>query len=289
MKIIWKGKIIDEADKTFDLNDRGYQFGDGIYEVTRVYNGHLFAADPHIERLFASAKKVELSIQYSAEEIKTLMEELILANQVNSGYVYLQFTRGGLDVRDHLFPTSEESPVLFSGHIVHVTRPTDAIHQGVKVITGIDERWAHCDVKSLSMQGNVLAKNKAAKVNAKELIFIRDGIVTEGTSSNVMIVKDGKIYSHPNDQFVLPGITKQMVQACAEALQIPFIEENFDYEALIHADEVFITSSILEIMPVNIIDDITMPVRGDQAITKQLQNYYESMIIQECLSIEGHK
>lgn len=282
MKIIWKGRIIEEADKTLDIQDRGYQFGDGIYEVTRVYNGKCFAVHEHLDRLFNSALKVEMDLGCSREEIITLMETLIEENQLNSGYIYLQFTRGDGIMRNHLFPEPSQSSVVFSGFTSAFLRPVEQIYRGIKVITGADERWAHCDIKSVSMQGNVMAKNKAAKAGASEIIMVRDGIVTEGSASNVLMIKDNTIYSHPDNQFVLPGITKYLVKRCAALCDIPFNEETFREETLYEADEIVMTSSVLELTPVIMVNDHIVSEGRRGPLCEQLQTVFESLVIAEC-------
>ncbi|MCE4956384.1 D-amino-acid transaminase [Macrococcoides caseolyticum] len=274
MVIFLNGNYVSEDEK-ISYNDRGIQFGDGIYEVVRVYSGKLYTATEHFERLVRSANEIAIKSPYTVDEYIAICEQLIENNQIHDGSIYIQVTRGDA-VRNHAYPENSRPNVLLYTNVVE--RPLQELKDGIKVITAEDFRWLRCDIKSLNLLGNIMNKQKAVENNAKEAIQIRDGIVTEGASSNVFIVKDGKIKTHPANQLILNGITRRVIQQMAEALRIPFEEETFDEETLKSADEVFISSTTQEVMPVIQIDE--KPVHKGQVgpVVKQLQAQFEAQI-----------
>lgn len=281
MAIIWKGKISEEKDYSIDLHDRGYQFGDGIYEVTRVYQGKLFRLEDHLDRLFKGAEKAQMTLAESRKQVARLMEDLVRFNHCDTGYVYMQFTRGDGILRNHIFPDPMQSKVVSSGFTLDMAQPLDDIQKGIKTISINDERWAHCDIKSISLMGNVFAKNQAIKANAAEVIQIRDGYVTEGASSNVLIVKDGVIISRPNDQYILPGTTKLLIHQLAEQNNIPFMERPFTLAEVYQADEVWVSNILLECCPVIKVDDRLIHFGKRGPVCRQIQKAYQAEIFKE--------
>lgn len=204
-KVLVDGQLIDREEASVDIEDRGYQFGDGIYEVIRVYNGQIFTADEHLNRLYSSAEKIQLHIPFQKEELMNLINLLVSENEVEDGSVYMQVTRGAAR-RNHVFPGEEIQPVL-TAYTNEVPRPDLALEDGVHAITAEDIRWLRCDIKSLNLLPNLLAKQEALEKGCQEAILHRDGVVTEGSSSNVFIVKDGVIQTHPATNLILNGIT----------------------------------------------------------------------------------
>lgn len=280
MKVIWNNKIVDHEEVVINPEDRGYQFGDGVYEVIRAYNHIYFCLDEHINRLYSSAKKIELTIPNSKEEIKTLANQLLKESNISTGDLYLQITRGISSPRNHTYPDVAVLPLL-TGKANEIIRNTDKLAKGIKTSIEEDIRWLRCDIKMISLLGNIMLKHEAHKKGAEEAILHREGIITEGSSSNVGIVKDGVIYTHPDNNFILPGITKLVLKRCAQSLGIPMSEESFTLDDLKEADEVFCTSTTLEIMPVNQVDNWTYSVTED-SIVRTLQRAYEKEIEQQC-------
>lgn len=251
-KVIVNNQIVDRKDAKVDIEDRGYQFGDGVYEVIRVYGRKMFTADEHLDRFFTSAEKIRLNIPYEKSELMNMLNVLIEENKVETGSIYMQITRGAAR-RNHVFPGGEIESVL-TAYTNEVPRPETALEEGVHTVIADDIRWLRCDIKSLNLLPNLLAKQGALEKGCYEAILHRDGIVTEGSSSNAYIVTDGKIRTHPANNLILNGITRQVVIQLCKDNNIPLVEEAFHLEDLRSADEVFITSTTSEVMPVVKID-----------------------------------
>lgn len=275
MTILFNDKLIARDEARVDVEDRGYQFGDGVYEVIRVYGGQLFCLDEHLDRLERSAQEIRLPLPYSREQAKRLLLQLIEANQLKDGYVYVQITRGTAP-RDHAFPTKSE-PVL-TAYTVEAERPTELMKNGIRAITQEDIRWLRCDIKSLNLLGAVLAKQAAVDAGAQEAILHRNGTVTEGSATNVFIVKNGIMWTHPANHLILHGITRAVTLKLAEKEGIPVREEAFSLEALRSADEVFITSTTKEIVPVVEVDGIPVSMGQPGWVTRKLQQAFEQKI-----------
>lgn len=281
MKVIWNNKIVDREEVNIDFEDRGYQFGDGVYEVIRIYNHTFFCMDEHIDRLFSSADKIEMRMPYSKNEIKELIIELLNESNVETGKIYMQVTRGNASPRDHSYPSQDVIPML-TGSITSVSRDTDKFESGIKTTLEEDIRWLRCDIKMISLLGNIMLKHEAHKKDAEEAVLHRDNIITECSSSNLAIIKDGAIYTHPDDNLILPGITKIVWINCAKKLNIPVFEETFTTEDLFNADAVFCSSTTKEVMPINQIDDKIFDVPESDSIIRRLQSCYENEIVKQC-------
>lgn len=278
--VIVNGEFILRQDAKVDIEDRGYQFGDGVYEVVRVYNGKMFTGQEHVQRLEESAEKIGMKLTYSRTEIEDLLNQLIEKNKLELGIVYLQFTRG-ISSRNHLFPTSD-TPQTFVAYTRAVDRPVSAMNEGVKTILNEDIRWLRCDIKSLNLLGNLLAKQKAADAGCFEAIQHRGNRVTEGSLSNISIVIDGVVYTHPADHYILNGITRQkMLQLCQEN-GIPAEERTFTVEDLLGADEVFLTGTTVEVTPIIEIEGKSVANGHPGEVTKKLQLLFQDAIEQEC-------
>lgn len=281
MKVILNSQLVDRKDVRIDPEDRGYQFGDGIYEVVRAYNGTFFSLDEHVDRLFSSAEKVEMIIPQTKDEIKELMKRIIKENEIDTGNLYMQVTRGVSSPRNHTYPNGEVLPIV-TGTTTVVPRDAEKIETGITAVIEEDIRWLRCDIKVISLLGNIMLKHEAHKKNAEEAILHRDGIVTECSASNVAIVKDNVIYTHPDGNLILPGITKLKWLECAKEQGISFKEEPFTVEDLLNADEVFCSSSTIEVMPIIEIDGETVGegVRGP--VTAQLAEAFKAKIEEQC-------
>lgn len=252
MKILINKEIIDREDTSVDIEDRGYQFGDGVYEVVRVYEGEVYELDSHVKRLFRSAKEIDLTLEYTIEELKNAIEKVIAENDVEDGGVYFQVTRG-VAPRKHNYDRTVKSHLI--AYPLYFTRPKEKQETGVTAITVEDLRWLRCDIKSLNLLYNVMMKQKANDNDAFEGIFLRDGIVTEGTSTNVFIIKDGVYKTHPVNNMILNGITRQRILKLLKENDLDVKEVEFTKDELFEADEVFITSTTSEVMPICEIDD----------------------------------
>lgn len=275
-KVLINEHLVDEQDAKVPYNDRGYVFGDGIYEYIRTYNNNIFTAKPHFERLIRSAKEIGLELKYNVDELTELIQELLAANGVVNGGVYIQVTRGAAP-RDHAFPTpSVEANVM--AFTKTYERPYKLLEEGINAITTEDIRWLRCDIKSLNLLGNVLAKERAVKYNAQEAIQHRGDIVTEGSSSNVYVIKAGEIYTHPVNNYILNGITRMVIKDIAEEKGIPFNEGTFTVDFLRNADEIIVSSTSIEVMPVVKLDGEQVGDGAVGPVTKSLQEGFNSYI-----------
>ena len=275
-KVLINEHLVDEKDASVPYNDRGYVFGDGIYEYIRTYNNNIFTAKPHFERLLRSAKEIGLELKYNVEELTELIQELLAANGVVNGGVYIQVTRGAAP-RDHAFPTpSVEANVM--AFTKTYDRPYKLLEEGINAITTEDIRWLRCDIKSLNLLGNVLAKERAVKYNAQEAIQHRGDIVTEGSSSNVYAIKAGEIYTHPVNNYILNGITRMVIKDIAQEKGIPFNEGTFTVDFLRNADEIIVSSTSIEVMPVVKLDGEQVGDGEVGPVTKSLQEGFNRYI-----------
>lgn len=281
MKVIWNNKIVEREEVNIDFEDRGYQFGDGVYEVIRIYNHTFFCLDEHIDRFFSSADKIEMRVPYSKNEIKELITELLEESKVKTGKIYMQLTRGNASPREHSYPSEDVIPML-TGSITAVERDTEKFKHGLKTTLEDDIRWLRCDIKMISLLGNIMLKHEAHKKGAEEAVLHRDNIVTECSSSNLAIVKDGEVYTHPDSNLILPGITKIVWLRCARELNIPVHEQPFTTEELLDADEVFCSSTTKEVMPINQIDDLTFDSPEANSVIRRLQKCFEAEIEKQC-------
>ena len=276
------GKFTEKDSMNISIDDRGYYFGDGVYEVVKVYDGELFTAEQHFERLFQSASKIKMTIPYSEQQLIDIAKELVKANDVKTGHIYMQVTRGA-SPRVHQFPELAVTPVV-TGYAIHNPRPLSNIVDGVAVKTADDIRWLRCDIKSLNLLANVLAKQEAFESGCSEAIFVRNGIVMEGSSSNAFGVKDGVVVTHPATNLILNGITRQVVLKICMELGIPVEEKTFTQDDMYSMEEFFITSTTAEITPVISIDGKAVGTGTPGEITRRLQ---EAFAMQIPLTVAG--
>ena len=282
MKVIWNDEIVERSEVKIDMEDRGYQFADGIYDVVRAYNGKFFTLNEHVDRLFSSAEKIELILPFTKEELKQLLSKLIQVNEIDTGNVYMQLTRGIGIPRNHSYPDPELVPPVFTATTTLVPRDQIKMDQGMSAIIVPDLRWLRCDIKSTSLLGNIMAKHEAHKKGGDEAILHRDGVVTECSSSNVWMIKNDVIYTHPDGNLVLPGITKLMLLKVARKAGIPVKEEAFTLENLKEADEVFASSTTMEAMPITFIDGNPVGQGKRGSGVERLQQLYVDAVEEVC-------
>ena len=275
-KIIFNGEIVEKSEVNIDIEDRGYQFGDGIYEVIRVYNGHLFTKDEHIQRLYESAEKISIRIPFSKKDLMQRLEELVETNQLDTGIIYLQITRGTY-TRQHGFPSEEIIPT-YVAYTREMPIPQVSMDNGVKGLLVEDIRWLRCDIKSLNLLGNILAKQQAAEAGCYEAIQHRGEEITEGSSSNVFIVQDNCDITRPATNLILNGITRQVILKLCKENGIEYKEQIFTVNDLKQADEVFISSTTSEVMPIVQINELQINSGTPGKITKKLQNLFKREI-----------
>ncbi|MFC3885217.1 aminotransferase class IV [Bacillus songklensis] len=266
------GAFIDIHEKVIPIQERGHQFGDGVYEVIRVYDGHPFMMEEHLDRLEMSANEILLKMPLTRTEIKEIAAEGLQRAGIKEAEIYIQVTRG-IAARNHLFP---DVPAQFAMTIRQAKQFSPEKRQhGVSVTLLEDERWANCFIKSLNLLPNVIAKQKAVTNGHEEAVLVRQGFVTEGSSSNVFAIKDGILYTTPATKRILHGITRSAVIACAEKLGIPVVEKEMDVDFFTSADEAFFTSTSVEIMPIAKVDEKVLP--ADRPITNKLHKAYQAL------------
>ncbi len=241
---------IDEAKVS--VLDRGFIFGDGIYEVVPVYAGRPFRWPQHLLRLKRSLSKIGIPNPLDDAGWFSLVSELVARHAWKDQFVYLQITRG-VAKRDHAFP-KVMVPTVFA--MSSELRPVDADarQHGVAVISLPDERWLHCDIKSTSLLGNVLARQASVEADAAECIMFRDGFMTEGSASNVWIVRKGVIFGTPMDHLVLEGIRVGLMSELAQSCGVPLEIRRISRQEVLSADEIFISSATKEVLAVKSLD-----------------------------------
>lgn len=274
----FNGEMVESGAKVVSLDDRGYCFGDGVYEVVRVYNGRAFAFSYHQDRLYRSMREMDIPVRMPPDELQELHEIMIEQSEITDGYIYLQITRG-VSPRHHAFERSTLEPQMYM-FIKPITKDLSVLQEGVKAITLPDERWARVDIKTLNLIPNILAQTKAEKKGAYTAILVRDGIVTEGATSNVFVMKDGVCYTHPADHHILKGITRQLVVTrVAPTAGITIIEREFDEAFLKDADEIFFTDTIGGIIPITTLNRESVgdgkPGKVAKVLAEQLEHLME--------------
>jgi len=252
-KVYLNGEFLTADQAKVSVFDRGFLLGDGVYEVIPVYAGNSFELEGHLTRLQASLDGVRMQNPHSDSEWQILIEKLIELNGGGDQSLYLQVTRG-VAPRDHIFPEGV-TPTAFA-----MSNPLQAVPEkyktkGAAAITLDDIRWQNCNIKAITLLPNSLLKQQAHEVGALEALLIRDGYLTEGAASNAYVVIDGTIYTAPKDEKVLPGITRDVVIDIAKSNNIPLQEQAVTEQQLRAADEIWISSSTKEVVPITLLDN----------------------------------
>ncbi len=267
------GRYIPHQQASVHIEDRGYQFADGVYEVIALEQGILVDVVPHLERLERSLGALEIAIPMSRAALLSVMNILFHYNNCQSGCVYIQVTRG-VAKRNHDFPKGIKPALVIT--VSGPKTPSDAMRShGVGAITHPDIRWGRRDIKSIALLPNILAKEQAARAKVREAwLYENDGTVTEGSSSNVYLVRNNTVITHPATSAILNGITRQTVLSLAKEAGI-FIEERpFTLSEIAMAEEAFLTSTTSRVLPVVTIDGKTIGQGRPGAITTQLAQRY---------------
>ncbi len=274
--IVWiNGEISDFRSAKVALEDRGYEFGDGVYEVVRVYHHRPFALAEHLSRLQDSAAGIELELSLSSAEFATLTHTLLERSGIENAEIYIQVTRGTAR-RNHLFPENAK-PTTVVGVRPSLQVPPELWTTGCRAITLPDERWARCHLKTICLLPNVLAKNRAKRAGVHEALMIRDGLLTEGTTCNVFLRHENDLITPIADNRILPGITRAVTIGLARDGGFNVIERDIKAEELFAHQEVFITSTSLELMPVVQIDSQAIGNAKPGEAHKRLHALYRSL------------
>jgi len=266
------GDIMPIDQAMVPIEDRGYNFGDAVYEFVASYNGRLFCLEPHLDRLERSMAVLDFPV-LPRSTVRGAIETLFARAGIDRAAIYIQISRG-VAPRDHAFPASSDLQFVMTVRPVH-EKPREFREKGASAITVTDIRWGRCDIKTVQLLPNVLAKQQAVAAGAFDAIFVAEtGAVREGTSSNLFLVKGGLLSTHPLTQRILPGITRQVVLELAESAGLTVDERYDDRAFLMAADEVFMTGTITEVLPITRIDG--KPV-GDGTVGPISRRLYQDL------------
>lgn len=269
----FNGKFIPKEKISISPDDRGFLFADGAYEVICSYNGKLFKVEEHFKRLKRSLSELHMAVP-SMSSLGDIAKELIDRNELSTvrAMIYIQITRGAAP-RKHVFPDKDTPLTVYA-----TASPFQPLYhereKGIIIITLPDIRWGRCDIKSVSLLPNVLACQQAKERGATEAVFIRDGIITEGSHTSVCVVFDGRLVTHPANNHILGGITRKVVLDLCVELDIPFAESSVFEKELKNADELMVLGTTYEILPVIQVNDWKVGDGKPGPITRELQHAY---------------
>lgn len=265
------GQYLPRAEARLSVDERGFYFGDGVYEVTRAVQGRLFEWERHARRLERGLRELRLTAGLDVDEIRDIQLRLLADNGLLEGQatVYLQITRGAVFPRTHHFPPAGTPPTVFVS-AGGFAPPNDARTRGVAAITYPDYRWSRCDLKTVNLLPSVMAKQAAADHDAFEAVFVRGAVVTEGSHTNVFGVIDGVLRTYPNSNYILPGVTRDVVLELAHELGVPVSETPIYVHEVPRLEELFLTGTTSDVMPVVKLDGNVIGSGAPGAITMRL-------------------
>jgi D-alanine transaminase len=255
MTVYLNGQFMPIEEARIPVLDRGFIFGDGVYEVIPVYSRFAFRLAEHLKRLQFSLDGIRLANPHSDQEWTKLITDLIERNTAEDQYLYLHITRG-VAKRDHAFPNPPVQPTIFMMSNPLLTPPTALLTSGVGAVSAPDNRWLRCDIKAISLLPNVLLRQMAIDAGCAETILIRDDdFMTEGAASNIFLVKNGVLLAPPKDNLMLPGITYDVLLEIAAANSIPHKVRKIAKDEIFNADELLLTSSTKEVLAITTLDN----------------------------------
>jgi len=262
------------AEAKVSIEDRGFQFGDSIYEVIVAYGGRLFLVERHLQRLRRSAAGIGLDYDFDARPLEPIITDGLRRSELGDALIYIQLTRGAAP-RSHAIPAGLTPTVVMTFKPL-LRLPVDLRARGAKVITTLDSRWANCYIKATTLLPNVLAKNDALRRGYDDVIFVTaDGQVRECTSANIFLVTGGDLLFPPRNESILHGVTQGFLIECAEAIGVGVKEEPIPVESLRRADEAFMSGTAAEVLSITLIDD--RPV-GDGRVGPITQRLYDEFL-----------
>ena len=276
------GQYLPHRDASVHIEDRGYQFADGVYEVVTIVGGRMIDEAGHLDRLERSLNELRMDLPMKREPLKFVMREVIRQNGIRDGIIYIQVTRG-VAPRDHPFPKDTPSSLVMTAKRLSMEKAAKTAEQGISVITVPDIRWARRDIKSVSLLPNVLAKQEAKDKGAYEAFQVdEDGMVTEGSSTNAWIVsQEGKIITRPTSNSILAGITRASLIKELDKNGIELELRSFTVDELHSAREVFLTSSTSYVLPVVKVDDQVIGNGHPGLISQKLRTIYENFMSED--------
>ncbi len=271
--VFLNGSYLPADEACVSVLDRGFVFGDGVYEVIPVYGGRLFRLEHHLERLDHSLDGIRLENPLSHARWQATLEDLVERNGGGDQSLYLQVTRGSAR-RDHAFPRDVQ-PTVFAMSSPLGT-PAPELREGIDAITLEDIRWKLCNIKAIALLPNILLRQQALDQGAAEAIMLRDGEVTEGAAANVFMVRNGTVVTPPKSNLLLPGITRDLVVELCARHNLPCEERAIDEGELRRADEIWVTSSTKEALPVTRLDGAPVGEGTPGPVWRQMVEYYHA-------------
>lgn len=280
MLVYLNGSYIEHTEAAISVADRGFVFGDGIYEVVRVVEGKFFMENEHLERLDEGLKGLKIDLQQDVrDQLPEISRKLISENSLDEGEskVYIQVTRGSVWPRTHEFPDPAITPTVYlSADPFH---PHIDLHQtGVDAITISDVRWSRCNLKTVNLLPNTLAKQQAKEAGVDSAVMIRDGVVTESPNANIFGVKDGALFTYPASNYILNGITRRAVMGIANELGIELNQVPISEQELFELDELFFSGTTTDIQPVTVVDGQKIGEGTPGPVVKKIQKGYNQML-----------
>ena len=273
--VFLNGEYLPKDEAVVSVDDRGFLFGDGIYEVTAAYNGRLFRFEEHKARMTRGLR--ELRIEYELDALRGLKEELLTRNgleDVEAAYVYVQVTRG-VAPRTHAFPSERVEPTVYAFARAYTRPSPERWSQGFKAITVPDRRWARVDIKAIALLPNVLAQQAAVDANVDDAIYVKDGVAMEGAHNNLFAVIDGVVTTAPKSNYILHGVSRDCVLELAQGLGLPVAERAIQLDELYGADEIFFTGTTTEVRPTVEVDGRAI---GQGAVGPVARRLFEAFV-----------
>ena len=270
------GKFLDLKEAKISPLDRGFLFGDAIYEVIASYNNKPFKIEDHLDRLFINLKDIKISVNYSRQEVKNILESVIEKNDLSNQIIYLQISRGYEDIRDHI-PGPSPSPTIFVCSFPLKNIP-NAQTTSIKASLKKDFRWRKSNIKSTSLLANVMYKIQASEEDFFEIILQENGYITEGAVSNVFCVKNNEVKTPSLENNILPGITRSVIIDIVNKIGIKITESKISVEDFMNSDEIWITNTTKGILLVSQIDEVQVS-NSDKVYSKVLKKFIEETLV----------
>lgn len=282
MIVYLNGQYIPRQRASIDVDDRGFLFADGVYEVIHSYEGRLFQMDAHLQRMEHGLHSLCIAMDNGPgsllQVVREVAEQLIVENGLTSGEatVYVQITRGSAP-RTHGFPPAGTPPTVYAAAKRYIPQ-RDQAEEGIAAILVPDPRWARCDIKSIALLPNVLARQRAIEAGAADAVFVRDGVALEGTSSNFLGVFNGEVITAPKTNYILPGITRDVVIGLCASIGVPIQERPILEQQLGEAEELFLSSTILEIRPIVQLNGQPVGTGTPGPVTRRIQRAFRDLV-----------
>lgn len=275
MQVYLNGQCLDHTNAMVSVDDRGFLFADGVYEVARVYDGRIFQMGPHMDRMRHGLRELRIR-DFMIDEIPGIAERLLDENNLRQGdaTVYVQITRGAAP-RAHAFPPPETEPTLYVIAKPFKQHPASYFSDGVATISVPDTRWSRCDIKSIALLPNVLANQQAKDQGAFEALFVRDNVLIEGSHSNLFGVVNGELITYNMCGYILGGITRQLIMERAPEAGIRVREAPIHMDHFDRIEELFLSGTTTEVMPISKVDNKMIGDGKPGPITRKLQEAFK--------------